>query len=334
MTHDLQLWTGPYRTTFVGTEITRVSTKDEWRNYGEILKRVDEAKQWAIGDWLVDGKNHYGDGLYEEAEKVSGVPYRTLENLKQISDKFEITRRHVNLSWSHHYEVSSLKTIEIDDDDKAYLSKTPHTEKIQEFLDTAEKKKLSVRDLRQQVQNFKRDQKEYIRLANEPEKYPVLYADPPWKYNDELIEGYGAVIHHYSPMSIGELCKLPVRNIVASDAVLFLWVTSPFLNEVWPVVNAWGFQYKSSFIWDKVKHNYGHYNSVRHEILLICTKGSFLPQNNELFDSVQGIERSDEHSEKPEEFRQIIDEMYPKGKRIELFARKEVEGWDSWGNEL
>ena len=63
MDNELQLKTGPYKTTFVGTEITRASTPDEWQNYGEILKRIDEAKQWAIGDWLVDGKTHYGDGF-------------------------------------------------------------------------------------------------------------------------------------------------------------------------------------------------------------------------------------------------------------------------------
>ena len=119
---ELQLQTGPYRTTYRGTEITRASTKNEWVNYGEILKRVDEAKQWAIGDWLVDGKRHYGDGLYQEAEKVLGIPERTLENLKQISAKFEITRRHVNLSWSHHYEVSSIKQLGIVYSDKTVVT--------------------------------------------------------------------------------------------------------------------------------------------------------------------------------------------------------------------
>lgn len=98
----------------MGTEIIRPSMPDEWRNYGEILKRVDEAKQWAIGDALVEGKRHYGDGVYREAENVLDIPHRTLENLKQISDKFEITRRHVNLTWSHHYEVASLKQITSD----------------------------------------------------------------------------------------------------------------------------------------------------------------------------------------------------------------------------
>jgi N6-adenosine-specific RNA methylase IME4 len=87
-------------------------------------------------------------------------------------------------------------------------------------------------------------------------------------------------------------------------------------------------------VWDKVKHNFGHYNSVRQELLLICTRGSCTPDVKELVDSVQTIERSTKHSEKPEEFRRIIDTLYPKGPRVELFARAKHEGWDSWGNEV
>ena len=89
----------------------------------------------------------------------------------------------------------------------------------------------------------------------------------------------------------------------------------------------------SLLIWDKVKHNMGHYNSVRHEFLLVCTRGSCQPDERKLFDSVQTIERT-EHSKKPEEFRQIIDTIYPYGSRIELFARRPSEGWEAWGNEF
>ena len=72
MSNELDLQRGPYSTTFVGLEMQRESTPDEWEQYGEVLRRVDEAKQWAIGDWLVDGKKHYGDRLYERAAGVLG----------------------------------------------------------------------------------------------------------------------------------------------------------------------------------------------------------------------------------------------------------------------
>ena len=175
------------------------------------------------------------------------------------------------------------------------------------------------------------------------DKYRVLYADPPWTYNDSGTVGnaqgetdnYGRVGRHYPSMTIKELCALgdDVKEMAEDNAVLFLWATSPLLEDGFKVIKAWGFKYKTSFVWDKVKHNYGHYNSVRHEFLLICTRGSCTPDVSKLFDSVQTIERSDRHSEKPEEFRTIIDTLYTRGKRIELFARTKAEGWEIWGNE-
>jgi N6-adenosine-specific RNA methylase IME4 len=169
-------------------------------------------------------------------------------------------------------------------------------------------------------------------------KYRVIYADPPWSYNDkqsgEISDSYGAAEKHYPSMSLGELSALPVRDFTAKDAVLFLWVTSPLLPEGLKLASDWGFKYKASFIWDKVKHNMGHYNSVRHEQLLVCTKGSCTPDKVKLFDSVQSIERTKKHSQKPDEFRKIIDTLYPLGSRIELFAREAADGWDAWGNEV
>jgi N6-adenosine-specific RNA methylase IME4 len=170
------------------------------------------------------------------------------------------------------------------------------------------------------------------------DKYRVIYADPPWQYSDRLIEGYGAAEHHYRTMSLEELCDQKFAELSRENAVLFLWATSPFLEDCFPVVRAWGFEYKSSFIWDKVKHNYGHYNSVRHEVLLVCTKGSCTPDVPTLIDSVVQVARNDEHSEKPEKFREIIDTLYtpPSGRtdRIELFRRGAAPvNWHIWGDE-
>lgn len=168
-------------------------------------------------------------------------------------------------------------------------------------------------------------------------KYRVFYADPPWKYNDSGVvtdsDAYGRAERHYPTMSIDELCLLPIKEMVEDDAVLFLWVTSPLLEDSFKVIKAWGFEYKTSFVWDKVKHNFGHYNSVRHEFLLVCTRGSCTPDHLELFDSVQSIERSEKHSEKPQEFVDIIETLYTYGGKIELFARQRRDGWKAWGNE-
>ena len=105
------------------------------------------------------------------------------------------------------------------------------------------------------------------------------------------------------------------------------------LEECFPLIKAWGFKYKTSMIWDKIKHNVGNYVSVRHELLLICTKGSCTPDIKKLDDSVYSEERT-EHSKKPLYFRSLIDKLYPNGNRIELFAREKAKGWDVWGNEV
>ena len=164
-------------------------------------------------------------------------------------------------------------------------------------------------------------------------KYRVIYADPPWKYGNNMPEYFGEQADHYGLMSIKEICSLPVKDMAEDNAVLFLWVTSPILEEAFEVIRAWDFEYKASFVWDKMKHNMGHYNSVRHEFLLVCVRGSCMPDEAKLFDSVLSIERT-EHSRKPEEFRKIIETIYPHGKRIELFARSTHDGWDAWGNEI
>lgn len=171
------------------------------------------------------------------------------------------------------------------------------------------------------------------------DKYRVIYADPPWQYNNAGVindsDSYGRAARHYPTMSIAELCDLgeQVKEMAEPNAVLFMWVTSPLLEECFDVIRAWGFQYKTSFVWDKVGHNYGHYNSVRHELLLICTRGSCIPDAKTLYDSVISIEKSRTHSEKPDEFRRIIDELYTWGNRVELFARTRADGWQVWGNE-
>lgn len=164
-------------------------------------------------------------------------------------------------------------------------------------------------------------------------KYKVVYADPPWQYGGSMNETYGTADKHYPTMSLEDICAMPIPDIIEDNAVLFLWTTSPLLEDSFKVIAAWGFRYKASFVWDKVKHVMGHYNSVRHEFLLVATRGSCIPENMKLFDSVVSEERTD-HSCKPETFRGIINTLYPSGNRIELFAREKVEGWESYGNQL
>ena len=167
-------------------------------------------------------------------------------------------------------------------------------------------------------------------------RFTVLYADPPWSYNDgrtgDRMTATGA-LDHYPTMPLADLKALDVPSLAADNAVLFLWATSPLLEDAFDLCNAWGFRYKAHFVWFKLKHNLGHYNSVRHELLLICTKGSCTPEHVTLFNSVQIIERTT-HSAKPEKFRSIIETLYPSARKVELFHRGAApQGWTTWGNE-
>lgn len=238
-------------------------------------------------------------------------------------DKVSAPKTAESLAAEHHV---SEKTIRRDG---------KRAEAIEKLAETQPEQAQAVRDGLKRFNEVRREIKraEVKEVAKLPDaKFRVIYADPPWKYGDQLTEDYGPAKFHYPSMTITELCAMPIKSITEPDAVLFLWVTSPLLFECAPIIEAWGFKYKTSFVWDKVKHNMGHYNSVRHEFLLICTRGSCTPDVVKLFDSVQSIERT-KHSAKPAEFREMIETLYPHGKRLEIFAREANKGWEVYGNQ-
>ena len=333
MNNELQLQIGPYRTTYVGTEILRESTSEEWQVYGEILRRVDEVKQWAIGDWLVDGKRHYGDKLYEKAALILNVEKNILEHYKSQSERFELCLRKQNLSWSHHKEVASLKpVIENKKTGKLKLSnkETDH-KKITEMLLNAEKEELSVRDLRNKVSAYKRRQDSEIRLANEPEKYDIILADPAWQYDFSVSDSRN-IDNQYAPSSMDDMKRLRVP--AAEDCVLFMWGTSPKLREAFALIDAWGFEYKTCGVWVKDKIGMGYYFRQQHELILIATKGDLqLPDEDIRPSSVFKAPRT-EHSEKPNCIYEAIETMYPNYKKLEMFGRGAARSdWDIWGDE-
>lgn len=290
-------------------------TQDEWKHVFNSLKLIEGCVQFWIGDCLKYREQKWG--MYDDVAEETGYEINTLRQYKQVSEAVKSDTRVSDLGYAHHREVAPLP---------------PEKQKL--FLKKAVDENLTVRELRQEIRKEQREEKQALPLPDN--KYQVIYADPPWKYNDTCEEGAiqtGGATRHYPTMSIQELCELDIERISADNCVLFLWVTSPLLEECFDVINAWGFEYKASFVWDKIKHNMGHYNSVRHEFLLICTKGSCTPDNMKLFDSVQSIEKTDKHSQKPQEFYEIIETLY-QGPKIELFARDIRQGWSVWGNEV
>jgi hypothetical protein len=96
-------------------------------------------------------------------------------------------------------------------------------------------------------------------------KYPTIYADPPWAYDN--VASRAAAQNHYPTMSLAEICDLPVANLAAADAHLHLWTTNGFLRDAFDVRDAWGFTFKSCLIWVKDEIGMGNYWRVSHEFL-------------------------------------------------------------------
>jgi len=165
------------------------------------------------------------------------------------------------------------------------------------------------------------------------ERYPVIYADPPWRY--EYAESSTREIeNHYPTMDLDAICNLPVADMATDDAVLFLWATSPKLAEAMRVVESWGFTYRTCAVWAKPQIGMGYYFRQQHELLLVATRGSIpAPSPATRPGSVFTADRT-KHSAKPAEFAGFIEAMYPTLPKIELFCRSPRDGWAVWGNQV
>jgi len=165
--------------------------------------------------------------------------------------------------------------------------------------------------------------------------YDVIYADPPWQY-DNAIDYWSPAIKHYPTMDIASISDLTIP--AADNAVLFLWATNPFLQDALKVVSAWQFEYKTNIVWIKTNRiakgqGSGFYVWGHHELLFICTKGSMVPvtkgrpQVSSVLEADAGA-----HSQKPNQIYGIIEDLYPGHSYLELFARSNTrDGWTTWG---
>lgn len=169
-------------------------------------------------------------------------------------------------------------------------------------------------------------------------KYQIIYADPPWNYNDQGCQG--TMANHYKGMEIKDICKLPIKNITNNNCILFLWATYPMLKEALMVIEAWGFEYKSiAFQWIKLNkknrkpfYGLGRWTRGNTEPCLLATRGKPKRISANVFQLIQ--QSRTKHSEKPSEARNKIVQLMGDLPRIELFARQQVRGWDCWGNEV
>lgn len=178
------------------------------------------------------------------------------------------------------------------------------------------------------------------KLAQEGKRFSVIYADPPWEFR--VYSGkrkQRSAERHYDTSSLDDIKALPVEALAADDCALFLWCVMPELPGALEVIKAWGFEYKTAgFTWIKQNKSgeglfwgMGYWTRANAELCLLATRGS--PQR--LAKDVHQVIMSPvgEHSQKPEEARTRIERLLG-GPYLELFSRRQADGWTVWGNEI
>ena len=166
-------------------------------------------------------------------------------------------------------------------------------------------------------------------------KYKIIYADPPWDIKKLKRECRPNQIEmDYPTMTLMDIENMGIalRPYVADNCKLFLWTIQSYLRASFDVMSAWGFNHHLTITWDKQNGMCLAGFHRRTEFLLFGSRGKLdIYPKRKAFPTIV-IAKSPRHSEKPQIFRDL---MEPFGEpRLELFARRKVEGWDAWGNEV
>jgi len=161
-------------------------------------------------------------------------------------------------------------------------------------------------------------------------KFGTIYADPPWVYDNQSTRA--ATSDHYVGLTVDQLCALPILDLAADDAHLHLWTTNAFLFDAPRIFAAWGFEFRSAFVWVKPQIGIGNYWRNSHEYLLTAIRGDAKRFNDRSLRSWGEFSRR-QHSAKPEEIRALI-ERASTGPYLELFGRRQAPGWTVFGNEV
>lgn len=181
-----------------------------------------------------------------------------------------------------------------------------------------------------------------FREFTDGKKYKTIYADPPWQFSNRTgkVAPEHKRLNRYSTMKLDDIKRIPVSEIADAKSHLYLWVPNALLPEGIEVMKAWGFEYKTNIIWEKVRKDgmpdgrgVGFYFRNVTEILLFGIKGDknrTLQAGRSQVNLLRTMKR--EHSRKPDEFITLIENCSP-GPYIELFARGNRQNWAMWGNQ-
>lgn len=173
-------------------------------------------------------------------------------------------------------------------------------------------------------------------------RFGTILADPPWQFNNRTgkVAPEHKRLNRYSTISLDMIKSIPVESVAAETCHLYLWIPNALLPEGLEVLKAWGFEYKTNIIWEKVRKDgepdgrgVGFYFRNVTEMLLFGVRGpnarTLAPGRSQV-NLIRTQKR--EHSRKPDEIYPII-ERCSNGPFLEMFARGEREGWTLWGDQ-
>ena len=333
----------------------------EYKTVEVELPDRDAAKEWILKNQLgrrnltEQEASYYRGKLYSARKQqgartdlTSGKNYQKLNSAQELGRQYGVSEKTIRNDEQFSRAVDKVASEVGDDAKQAILSGKASVpkERVEQLIDiNLEAPKyiepilngsLSIADAVRQIKRADRIEK-IVQKTAEPLDgigvFPVIYADPPWEY-DHPISDSRRIENQYPTMSLDEIMSLPVKDIAADDAILFLWVTTPMLEKGLKVLNAWGFDYRTSMVWVKPSIGPGQWVRQRHEYLLIGVRGDIpTPKGEDKPDSVIEAPR-EEHSKKPELVYDIIERMYPELPKVELFSRCKRENWTAWGNEI
>lgn len=173
-------------------------------------------------------------------------------------------------------------------------------------------------------------------------KFKTILADPPWQFQNRTgkVAPEHKRLNRYSTMTLQQIMQLPVEEVSDDKSHLYLWVPNALLPEGLEVMKAWGFEYKTNLVWEKVRKDgqpdgrgVGFYFRNVTELLLFGVKGSgnrTLQPGRSQVNLLRTMKR--EHSRKPDEFIPLIESCSP-GPYLEMFARGIRPNWTLWGNQ-
>jgi N6-adenosine-specific RNA methylase IME4 len=171
-------------------------------------------------------------------------------------------------------------------------------------------------------------------------RYRTIVADPPWPMPESgkwTGKGGNWAAYNgattrlpYATMELAEIAALPVGMIADVHAHLYVWTVNRHLEETYRIVRGWGFRPSSTLTWCKAPMGKGMGGAFTSTTEFIVFAGAL--RHTAKLDSSWWLWRRGEHSAKPEAFLDLVEQVSP-GPYVELFARRDRLGWDTWGNE-